>query len=199
MTDNRPEHAGAGAPPWADHHGTDWGVEDSLGILLERLVRTAGLLQPDQPLLGQPVSLSEAFALAHLAGASPLSQRDLAERLGLEKSTVSRLIAGLERRGLVSRHRDPDNRRYYRIRLSETGRSTAGQLAAAMRRRHAQILGGMTEAEREALTLGVTALLRAMGQAPRLGPAVDTLGVDTPAVETGVGTSVTGEGADAER
>jgi len=159
-----------GADMTKDRH-PGWGLDDSLGILLSRLIRSAGLLRPDQPLLGQPVSLSEAFALAELAGDAPLSQRDLAERLDLEKSTVSRLVAGLERRGQVRRERDPANRRFYRITLTDTGHATAERLVTGMRQRHAQILAAMSEAERQALTVGVSALLRAMGQLPPLESA----------------------------
>jgi DNA-binding MarR family transcriptional regulator len=178
MTENRPGATGARPGDRAMHRGPDWKLDDSLGTLLARLIRTAGLLQPDHPLLGQPVSLSEAFALAELIRDEPLSQRDLAERLDLEKSTVSRLVAGLERHGHVSRHRDPGNRRYYRITLTDLGRSTAERLATGMRQRHAEILAAMTEAEREALTIGVSALLRAMGQMPPLGspPSAATTG-----------------------
>jgi DNA-binding MarR family transcriptional regulator len=168
MTEDSPESTGTGPGSRAGRHGHAWGVPDALGVLLDRLIRTAGLLQPDQPMLGQPVSLSEAYALAELAREAPLSQRDLAERLDLEKSTVSRLIAGLERRGQVSRQRDPGNRRFYQITLTDEGRSLVNRLAAGMRQRHAQILGAMTDAERDALAVGVAALLRAMGQLPSL-------------------------------
>jgi DNA-binding MarR family transcriptional regulator len=64
--------------------------------LLMDVVRAAGLLQPDQTVAGQPVSLSQAFALHELDTDTPLSQRDLAERLRLEKSSVSRLAAEME-------------------------------------------------------------------------------------------------------
>ena len=41
--------------------------------------------------------MSEVFALGELSEEGALSQQDLAGRLGLEKSTVSRLAAGMER------------------------------------------------------------------------------------------------------
>ncbi len=75
--------------------------------LLMDVVRAAGLLQPDQTAAGHPVSLSQAFALHELDTGTPLSQRDLAERLRLEKSSVSRLAAEMERKGLLVRERDP--------------------------------------------------------------------------------------------
>lgn len=127
-----------------------------------QLIRSSGLLQPDQPVPGNAVSTSEGFALAELAGGAPLSQRDLAERLRLEKSTVSRLVAGLERRGLVARERNPENRRFYQLRLTRHGHAAAAALAVTYRRWHAEVLAAMTPAERDALAVGLTALVRVL-------------------------------------
>src|SRR5690349_13544413 len=74
--------------------------------LVMDLIRATGLLLPDQSVPGHPLSMSQAFALHELDTDPPLSQRDLAERLRLEKSTVSRLAAELERKGLLVRERD---------------------------------------------------------------------------------------------
>ena len=54
------------------------------------LVRAFGLHQPDQTPCGQPIPVSEAYALAALAGEEPLTQQELGRRLRLEKSTISR-------------------------------------------------------------------------------------------------------------
>jgi DNA-binding MarR family transcriptional regulator len=149
----------SGAPPQAEEH--DW-----LQALVPQLIRDAGLLRPEGPLPHHPISLSEGLALEGLRRGAALSQRDLADRLGLEKSTVSRLVAGLERRGLVIRERDPRNRRFYRLQLTDAGRSAAERLAASWRERHAQLLGAMTSSEREALAIGLAALVRALRQDP---------------------------------
>src|SRR6266542_3787097 len=141
----------ASVPEAGDDH--DW-----LRPLIVQLIRASGLLQPDQPAPGHGGSLSEGFALAEVAGTAPLAQRDLAERLGLEKSTVSRLLAGLER--------NPANRRFYQLRLTGRGRAAAAALAAAHRRRHLELLAAMTPAEREALAVGLRALVRALHAQP---------------------------------
>src|SRR5947209_20548232 len=78
--------------------------------LLMDFVRASGLLQPDQLVPGHQLSLSQAFALHELDTGTPLSQRELGERLRLEKSSVSRMAAELERQGLLVRERDPANR-----------------------------------------------------------------------------------------
>jgi len=100
--------------------------DDWLRRLLRGLVRAGGLLEPHDP-SGVRLSLSEVFALGELADAGTLSQQELADRLGLEKSTVSRLAANLERREWLTRERDPANRRFYRLRL--TGARAEGREA----------------------------------------------------------------------
>lgn len=133
--------------------------------LVMDLVRATGLLQPDQTVPGHALSMSQAFALHELDSDTPLSQQELTDRLGLEKSSVSRLAAELERRKLLVRERDPDNRRVYRLRLTDKGRTLHRHMAVAF---HAQFDGwvsAMTRTERDALLLGLPALVRAIREA----------------------------------
>ncbi|MEY9212799.1 MarR family transcriptional regulator [Thermobifida halotolerans] len=131
------------------------------------LVRVAGLLQGDQQVLSHPVSLSQAFALDELGTAGgPLSQRELAERLGLEKSTVSRMVADLERKGLLHRERDPANRRVHRLRITERGRQLRAHLAELFQQRYDRWSAAMAPDEREALLYGLSGLVRAIRRNP---------------------------------
>jgi DNA-binding MarR family transcriptional regulator len=132
--------------------------------LLMEVVRAAGLLQPDQAVAGHPVSLSQAFALHELDTGTPLSQRDLAERLRLEKSSVSRLAADMERQGLLVRERDPHNQRQYRLRLTEHGRAVHRRMATTFHEQYECWVAAMTQSERAALLKGLPALVRVMRQ-----------------------------------
>lgn len=134
--------------------------EERLHELLMQLVRAIGLLEPASPNSSDPLSLTERFALSELAKDAPLVQQELADLLNLEKSTVSRLVAGLERRGLVTRERRSDNQRFYEVRLTGRGQAVAAQVAMRIRERHGEVLGALTDGERAALTVGLTALLR---------------------------------------
>jgi DNA-binding MarR family transcriptional regulator len=138
-------------------------VERLHNLLLE-LLRAIEAVQQAVP--GDPVTLSQAFALHELDTDTPLSQRDLARRLNLEKSSVSRLAADLERKGLLVRERDPANRRFYRLRLTERGRAHHADMAVAFHERFAGLVEGMTVAERRALVTGLTAFVRAMHDRP---------------------------------
>jgi DNA-binding MarR family transcriptional regulator len=130
--------------------------------VLQRLIRLGGLLEPHDH-AAEHRSLSEVMALGELAEVDSLSQQELAQRLGLEKSTVSRLVAGLERRGWVVRDRDPGNRRFYQLRLTESGREVADRIGRDLRDHHARLLAALTADEIHALTVGLSALARAAG------------------------------------
>lgn len=131
------------------------------GLVME-LVLAGGLLQPDQPIPGQSLSMSQVFALHELDTDAPLSQRDLGARLRLEKSTVSRMVAEMERKGLLTRERDPANRRVYRLRLTDEGRAAHTRIAAELHGHYARWISAMTDAERNALLAGLPALVRAI-------------------------------------
>jgi len=106
--------------------------------------------------------MSEVFALGELSEAGALSQQDLAGRLGLEKSTVSRLAAGMQTRGWLSREREPTNRSYYQLRLTPEGQDVARRVGQDLSDQHAHLLDLLTPVERRALTTGLTGLIRAM-------------------------------------
>jgi len=133
--------------------------DDEIRRLMRRLVRLVGLLEPHRH--GDvKVSLSEVMALGELAEAEALTQQELSQLLGLEKSTVSRLAAGLEGRGWVSRRRDPANRRYSQLTLTVEGRAVAERVGQELQGHHDRILGGLTPTERTALMTGLAALGR---------------------------------------
>ena len=133
-----------------------------LELLLGRLVRAMGLLEPELGRLGIRASASEMFALAWLAEAGRLSQKGLGDRLGLEKSTVSRLVTGMGGRGWVEREGDPGDARSHLLSLTNEGRAAAERLAWARRESHDRILAQLDTREQRALTEGLPALLRAM-------------------------------------
>jgi DNA-binding MarR family transcriptional regulator len=140
----------------------DPAAPERLHKLMMELVRVIGLVQLDQAVAGQSISLSQAFALHELDTGVPLSQRDLAERLHLEKSSVSRMAAEMERNGLLVRERHPGNRRLYRLRLTDRGRELHLGVAATFHQQYVGWASAMTPAELDALLTGLAALVRAV-------------------------------------
>jgi DNA-binding MarR family transcriptional regulator len=121
------------------------------------LVGLAGLLHPDQSL-----SLSQAIALHELDADAGMSQQELTTRLRLEKSTVSRLVAQMEKQGFLVRERDPANHRVYRLRLTRKGSAAHARLRTEFHDRHTRLIAGMKGTEREALLVGLRGLVRVL-------------------------------------
>ena len=109
-----------------------------------------------------PVSASEARALIELVAARGIAQGELAGLLGLDKSTVSRLAAGLERKGWVRRGRDEENQRYLRLYLTPQGSEVAARVWQAWQSRQARILAALSADERAGLSAGLRGLVRGL-------------------------------------
>ena len=115
------------------------------------------------------VSASEARALIELVSARGIAQGELAGLLGLDKSTVSRLAAGLERKGWIRRGRDQVNQRYVRLYLTPEGGEIAGRVWQAWQSRQARILAELSADERAGLVAGLGGLVRGLAAEGRLG------------------------------
>jgi MarR family transcriptional regulator, transcriptional regulator for hemolysin len=102
--------------------------------------------------------LSRAFddALAEAGGSRPVwlillslearrpeTQRELAAAVGIEGATLTHHLDGMERAGLVSRERLPENRRVQRVELTEKGERTFRRLRDAARRFDARLRKGL--------------------------------------------------------
>ncbi|MGE5133596.1 MAG: MarR family winged helix-turn-helix transcriptional regulator [Gemmatimonadota bacterium] len=115
------------------------------------------------------VSVSEARALVELLAARGIAQGELATLLGLEKSTVSRLAAGLERKGWLRRGRDEENQRFVRLYLTPEGRAVAGRVWRAYQSRQERILASLSAEERAGLAAGLRGLVRGLAAEGLLG------------------------------
>jgi MarR family transcriptional regulator for hemolysin len=98
-----------------------------------QLARTAKLLTRafERELALAGGSLPTWLILLSLKSRSWRTQRELAEALGIEGATLTHHLAGLERAGLVTRTRDPDNRRVQRVDLTEGGDAAFHRLRRA--------------------------------------------------------------------
>jgi DNA-binding MarR family transcriptional regulator len=128
---------------------------------LQRFVRNFGLHQPDRTPCGQPLPVSEAYAVAELFRSGPLRQVDLGRRLRLEKSTVSRLVTNLVNRGWAGRSTADDDGRGVRVGLTDAGTAAAERLAAARQARLAGLLDRVPDDQRAALVAALQMLAEA--------------------------------------
>jgi DNA-binding MarR family transcriptional regulator len=124
-------------------------------------VRSFGLHKPDQTPCGQPVAVAEAHALMDLASFGPMRQGELAARLQLEKSTVSRLVRQMEAHCWIQRNADHHDGRAVLIRLTRQGREAASELARAREKKFARILAAIPEDKRSMVVEAISILERA--------------------------------------
>jgi DNA-binding MarR family transcriptional regulator len=122
------------------------------------------------------VSASEARALIELMSARGIAQGELAGLLGLDKSTVSRLASGLERKGWLRRGRDEDNQRYVRLYLTPEGGQIAARVWQAWQSRQARLLAALSDDERAGLSAGLRGLVRGLAAEGLLGGTPDGAG-----------------------
>lgn len=124
-------------------------------------------------LAGHDLTPSHFAVLAAVSDGGALSQQQLADALDLDKSHMVGFIDHLERRGLVARERDPDDRRCYRIGISAAGERLLRTLHEVDRRVQDEVLGELTADERKVLASLLARVLRAHDQRRLATPAID--------------------------
>ncbi|MGW2835461.1 MarR family winged helix-turn-helix transcriptional regulator [Streptomyces sp. NPDC001286] len=82
-------------------------------------------------LAGVPLDRAAVALLRQVADSEPLRPGELAIRLGVEASHVTRTVQQLQKSGYVTRVPDPDDRRAQRIELTEAGREAMARVRDA--------------------------------------------------------------------
>ncbi|MFB8775928.1 MarR family winged helix-turn-helix transcriptional regulator [Streptomyces broussonetiae] len=79
-------------------------------------------------LAGVPLDRAAVALLRQIADTEPLRPGELAHRLGVEASHVTRTVQQLHKAGYVSRVPDPEDRRAQRIELTAEGRAAIDRI-----------------------------------------------------------------------
>ena len=131
-------------------------------------VRSFGLHKPDKTPCGQPVAVAEAHALMDLTAMGPMRQGELAARLNLEKSTVSRLVRQMEAQHWIQRVSDQADGRAVLIQVTKQGRETAAQLARARQQKFVRIISAIPQSKRPMVIEAISTLERACSESENL-------------------------------
>lgn len=89
--------------------------------------------------------------MTSLKDAGPVGQAELGRLSGIDRSDVANMLAELERRGLVSRVTDPDNRRRNIVTITGTGEEQLAALDAIIEEVQQQVVAPLTVRERQQL------------------------------------------------
>jgi MarR family transcriptional regulator for hemolysin len=105
-------------------------------------------------------SLSTWLVLLALTTRTTASQRELAAAVGIQGATLTHHLHGMERDGLVTRERDPTNRRVHLVELTGEGRATFRRLRTVAAAHDRRLRDGLTDEDLD-VTRRVLARLRA--------------------------------------
>jgi DNA-binding MarR family transcriptional regulator len=132
---------------------------DTRALLLAYLDAMA-LAEPLQARLWEraELTLTQLSALRELRDGPQTASR-LGAAVGLSPASVTRLVDRLERRGLVSRRREIDDRRYVEIRLEPAAERLLGQLKVVKGTALHSAVEAMDPDERRRLTAGLCRLI----------------------------------------
>lgn len=116
-------------------------------------------------LLESPYTLTEARILFEVAHREGTAASDLARELGLDRGYMSRVLAGLERRGLIEKSRSEEDGRRLRLSLTAEGRGAFSDLDERSRREISGMLGELSEEEQTRLLESMSAVGEILGGA----------------------------------
>jgi DNA-binding MarR family transcriptional regulator len=123
----------------------------------------AGVALRSLEVLDGAVSLPQFRVLAVLADLGQARSARVASALGLEASTVTRLVDRLVASGHVSREVDPSNRSAVTLQLTTRGRELVTGVAAWRKRELSRILRVLEPGDRAVLTGALRQLVAAAG------------------------------------
>ena len=120
--------------------------QEPIGLFVTRTARTLGR-SFDAALGEHGGSLASWLVLASLADGLHTSQRSIAAAVGVEGPTLTHHLNRMEETGLVTRERDPNNRRAHQVKLTADGREAFGDLLGAVQDFDRQLRSGFTKDE----------------------------------------------------
>ena len=101
-------------------------IQREMTAFARRSRASAGRMHPE-------LSLVSYTLLGHLEESGGCRATDLAAHYALDKSTVSRQVAALERAGLIERRVDPEDHRVQVLELTEAGTRILAQVTESRR------------------------------------------------------------------
>ena len=133
----------------------------TLRELLRVLIRKLGILERSEAACCE-MTLSQCHTLIEIGRAGVLSVNQLSDRLGLDKSTVSRSADKLVLDGLLLREEAATDRRYVSLRLSSDGIAAYNNLEQRMTTYFDSVMSEIDPTERKMVLKGLHTLTIAL-------------------------------------
>lgn len=139
---------------------------DDLRRLVQKFIRSMGLLVGDQTPCGQPLPVSHAHALMVLLEATRkgarLTQRELGQALGIDKSNVTRLCRRMESKGHLVQRRSAVDGRARLLSLTKVGERAAATVERSSRDRFQRLMSTIPRRSRATVLSSLACLNQAL-------------------------------------
>lgn len=129
--------------------------------LLRLLIRRLGFLDRSEANCCG-ITLSQCHSIIEIGRSGSLSVNQLAERLGIDKSTVSRIAEKLVTEGYILRQESRRDRRYVSLCLTEQGQTFYEEIDQRMNTYFAHIMAKIEPSQRKIVLQGLTILCSAL-------------------------------------
>jgi DNA-binding MarR family transcriptional regulator len=127
------------------------------------------------------LSPPDAGILRLLRMAAGISQQELSTRLRIHPSRLVAILDNLEKRKLVDRKPNPEDRRLYSLHLTKDGDEILGRIGKVAREHQDALLSALTGEERGKLTELLRKIAEAQGLTRGVHPGYQRLGKAKPA------------------
>jgi DNA-binding MarR family transcriptional regulator len=107
----------------------------------------------NQSLPGCDIGYGPKRFLIEIALFPGLTQEEVSERLLMDKTTTARAVKELEKKGYITRKRDPEDRRCRRLWPTEQGKAFAPKVIEARKKAQEALAQGFTTKERARLAI----------------------------------------------
>ena len=108
-------------------------------------------------------SLPVWLILLNLKIHKPANQQELAKAVGVREATLTHHLNAMDARGLVTRARDPANRRFQVVTMTEAGEAAFLRLRSAAMAFNARLSAGLTGADLDTLAALLSQLAANVG------------------------------------
>lgn len=127
------------APPWLRVESTLMATANAIRAAYDARLAPLGL------------NLSAASLLAYIRDFGPVSQTRAAEHLDQGRAVTGTQVDKLESLGLLERLPDPDDRRVWRVAITDSGRALADRIADVDAVLRAELRAGISRSDRQTL------------------------------------------------
>ncbi|MBT3486563.1 MAG: MarR family transcriptional regulator [Desulfobacula sp.] len=134
--------------------------EQAPGIIIGKLMNIGGMLQRQGNKMLQPFNLNhQQFSIFfEIAKAGKVKQKEMVNRLLLEKSHVSKVVKKLHKMELITISEIDEDKRSYWLTTTKKGKETLAQCTAIFREWHKEWIGEIDEAELSSILDNLTSL-----------------------------------------